>query len=70
VTDLEALSLAWEEQTGCDSIDTIRRIYDTTPHGAYLCVWPRCSFARRDATKMWRHVHTAHGKNDLPPDAR
>lgn len=64
---LEALSLAWEKQTGNDSIPTIERVYERTPNGAYRCVWPRCSFARRDAVRMWRHVHTAHGTPSLPP---
>lgn len=64
---IEAISLEWEKQTGYDSIPTIRRIYEQTSTGAYVCVFPRCRFARRDAVQLWRHVHTAHGPNSLPP---
>ena len=65
------LSLAWEEQTGYDSIPTIERVYERTGRGrtdsgAYKCVWPKCGFARRDSVALWRHVHTAHGSNSLP----
>ena len=67
--DLRALSLEWEKQTGNDSIATIERVYGRTRNGAYLCVWPKCSFARKDAVAMWRHVHTAHGPSSLPPPA-
>ena len=63
----ECLSLAWEAATGADSIPTIERMYDRTHTGAYLCVFPDCRFARRDPETVWRHVHSAHGRNDLPP---
>ena len=66
--DFEVISREWEKQTGYDSIDTIRRVYDRSPSGAYICVWPECTFARKDAAELWRHVHTAHGPNCLPPD--
>jgi hypothetical protein len=70
--DLEAISLDWEKKTGNDSIATIKRIYDRTENGAFKCMWPTCSFARKDAVAMWRHVHTGHGRkagtNSLPPD--
>lgn len=65
--DLEAISLEWEKQTGYDSIATVKRIYDRTPSGAYLCVWPGCEFARKDAAKLWRHVHSSHETKSLPP---
>jgi len=68
--DLRALSLEWEEQTGYDSIDTVERVYPRTKSGAYVCVHPGCSFARRDPVKIWRHTHTGHGRNDLPPEVR
>lgn len=58
---IETVSCAWEQATGADSIPTIERAYDRTPGGAYVCVWPGCDVARRDAEKLWRHVHTAHG---------
>lgn len=64
---LESAALAWEKATGCDSVDTIRRVYPQT-RGAYKCLTPGCSFTCRDAEAMWRHVHTAHGRSDLPPD--
>lgn len=67
MADLEAISLEWEKQTGYDSIATIERIYERSASGAYCCVWPDCKVARNDAAKMWRHVHTAHGTNSLPP---
>lgn len=59
-------SLAWEMRTGADSIPTIERVYDQTPSGAYVCIWPGCSFARRNAAALWHHVHSAHG-DSLPP---
>jgi len=65
---LEAISLDWEKQTGYDSIAMIERLYGRAS-GAYVCVWPGCTFARRDSIKMWQHVHTAHGENSLPPEA-
>lgn len=65
--NVEALSLAWEAASGCDSVDTIERIYDRTDGGAYCCVHPGCEFRRRDAEALWRHVHSAHGRDDLPP---
>lgn len=65
---IDEISLAWEAETGCDSIDTIQRLYYTTNGGAFLCCWPGCSFARRDPAALWIHVHSAHGKDDLPPD--
>jgi hypothetical protein len=68
--DLRALSLDWEKMTGFDSIATIERVYARSPGGAYECVWPKCRFARRDAVAMWRHVHTSHGLNSLPPEMR
>lgn len=68
--ELRALSRVWEDQTGYDSIDTVERVYEQSESGAYKCVCPGCSFARHDAVKMWRHVHTAHGTNSLPPAAR
>lgn len=65
------LSRAWEVATGVDSIATIERVYERTgtnsQSGAYICVWPGCRFARRDPEKLWRHVHSAHGENGLPP---
>lgn len=63
----EALSLAWEAATGGDSIATIERVYDRTSSGAYVCIYPDCSFTRRDAVVLWRHVHSAHGEPSLPP---
>jgi hypothetical protein len=66
--DLEALSLAWEAKTGHDSIDTIERIYRRTrSRKGYQCIHPKCRTTRRNAEDMWRHVHTAHGTNNLPP---
>lgn len=65
---LSAISFAWEQCSGHDSIDTIERIYPRTERGALRCVWPGCGFVRRDAEAMWRHVHTGHGNNGLPPD--
>lgn len=65
---LRQMTRAWEIATGCDSIATIERIYDTTPAGSYLCIWPRCRFARRDPAALWRHVHSAHGVDHLPPE--
>lgn len=64
----DELSLAWENVTGYDSIATIERVYAQAASGAYECVWPGCGVARHDATKLWRHVHTAHGANCLPPE--
>lgn len=64
----EWTSLGWEAAFGYDSIATIERVYDRSPQGAFLCVWPDCSFARRDPEAMWRHVHTAHSESCLPPD--
>lgn len=61
MADLEAISLEWEEKTGCDSIATIKRVYDRSPSGAYLCCWPKCKVKRNDAAELWRHVHTDHG---------
>lgn len=66
--DVATLSLAWEASTGCDSVATIERIYEQTPGGAYVCVEPGCRFARRDPEALWRHVHTSHGREDLPPE--
>lgn len=66
--DAESTSLAWETAHGFDSIQTIERVYSRTSGGAYECCWPDCEFTRRDAEKMWRHIHTAHGRSDLPPD--
>ncbi len=66
--DAEATSLAWEASTGCDSIATIERVYEQTPGGAYVCMTPDCTFVRRDPEKLWRHVHTGHGRSNLPPD--
>lgn len=63
----DALSLAWEAASGADSIATIERGYDRAPSGAYVCIWPGCSLARHDPAVLWRHVHTAHGRNGLPP---
>lgn len=65
---IDLVSLAWEGHTGCDSIPTIERLYDRSASGAYLCPFPACGFARKDATAMWRHVHSGHGSNVLPPD--
>jgi hypothetical protein len=64
---LIAISLAWEKQTGNDSIPTVERIYDRSDSGAIKCVYPGCSFTRRDAVLVWRHVHTGHGNSSLPP---
>jgi hypothetical protein len=69
--EVEALSLAWEVETGCDSIPTIRRLYDRSPSGVYLCIWPGCSWGRRNPEQVWRHVHTvSHGGvgAGLPPN--
>lgn len=66
MSDLEAISLEWEKKTGYDSIATIERIYARALSGAYWCVWPDCKVRRKDAAKMWRHVHTAHGTSSLP----
>lgn len=65
-----ALSEDWEQQTGYDSIPTIERVYERTPAGAFCCPWPRCGVVRRDSVAMWRHVHTGHGNNTLPPEAQ
>jgi hypothetical protein len=67
--DIEAISLAWEAKTCCDSIATIERVYDQTPGGAYICCWTGCSFARRDPEALWRHIHSRHGRehDDMPP---
>ena len=64
---IEAISLAWEAKTGADSIPTIERLYERTPSGAIVCCWPECPFCRHDAVLLWRHVHSAHGRDDLPP---
>lgn len=65
----DELSVAWEDESGYDSIPTIERVYDRTPSGAYLCCWPGCKVARRDAGALWVHVHTAHTVDScLPPD--
>lgn len=62
------LSAAWEAATGNDSIKTIERVYGKRRRsGAYECVWPGCDVARKDSAAMWRHVHTAHGTDSLPP---
>lgn len=61
------LSAAWEAATGYDSIKTIERVYDRRSGGAYECIWPGCTVARVDPAVIWRHVHTKHGKNTLPP---
>lgn len=61
-------SLEWERQTGADSIPTIERVYEQNTRGAYRCVWLKCNYTDHDAAVMWRHVHTAHGRNDLPPE--
>ncbi len=66
--DVEATSLAWEAETGCDSIPTIERVYERTSTGAYTCILPGCDVARHSSELLWRHVHTGHGRNDLPPD--
>lgn len=55
--EIRAHSLAEEERTGADSVDTIERMYDRTYGGAIWCVFPDCEFARRDPIAMWRHVH-------------
>lgn len=68
--DVVALSLEWEAETGYDSIPTIERVYDRAPSGAYVCVWPGCSYSRHYSGSMWRHVHSAHGQNCLPPSER
>jgi hypothetical protein len=65
---VEAISLAWEKKTGCDSIPTIERVYEQTPSGAYCCVEPGCKIRRRDPRAMWQHVHSSHGREDLPPE--
>lgn len=65
--DIKAVSVAWEFETGFDSIPTIERLYDRRPSGAIECIFPGCTFARREPEKVWRHAHTAHGRNDLPP---
>lgn len=66
--DVVALSVAWEKKTGCDSIPTIERVYDRARSGAFLCPWPKCNVRWHYAGSMWRHVHSAHGRNDLPPE--
>jgi hypothetical protein len=61
-TDLVALSVRLEEQTGYDSIPTIERVYDRYPNGSYACCWPDCGRRTREAVAMWRHVHfQSHG---------
>ena len=65
---VELLSLAWEQETGYDSIPTIERVYEWSDTGVCSCVVPGCTFRRRDAEAMWRHVHIVHGKNTLPTD--
>lgn len=64
--DVDVLSLAWEAATGADSVRTIERVYPRSAGGAFQCVVPGCCFARKDPEAMWRHVHSAHGRNDLP----
>jgi hypothetical protein len=67
VEHVEAVSLAWEAATGYDSIPTIERIYDRAQSGAIECAYPDCDFRRHDAEAMWRHVHTGHGNDSMPP---
>jgi hypothetical protein len=64
---LDGLSFAWEEESGCDSIDTIEAVYSRTDGGAYVCCFPGCSVARHDAAKLWLHVHGDHRPDALPP---
>ena len=66
--NVEALSVAWEAKTGCDSIPTIERVYTRTRTGAYICCHPGCEIARHSSELLWRHIHTKHGRDDLPPD--
>lgn len=67
--DADGVSFAWEAAHGYDSIATIERVYERTPAGAYVCMTPGCVFARRDPERLWRHIHTAHGRDDLPPES-
>lgn len=70
---LRAWSLQWEAAEGWDSIETIERVYWTTGDkavpptdgGAYVCCWPDCYFARKDAVELWKHVHFSE-KHRLP----
>ena len=66
-TDARTLSLAWEAHTGCDSVDTIERVYMRSWNGAYICCYPDCMFRRRDPEALWKHIHSAHNRDDLPP---
>lgn len=56
-SDLRALSVELEAETGYDSIPTIERI-----HGGD-CPYLRCLFRRLDPEAMWRHLHfsNTHG---------
>ena len=56
MSDLRRLSAVIEHQTGLDSLDTIEQ-YGKSEGGAYLCPFPRCSFAAKDSVRMWRHIH-------------
>jgi hypothetical protein len=56
-SDLVDLTLALENRYAYDSIPTIKRQYAETEDGPFGCVFPECSYATRDAARMWRHVH-------------
>jgi hypothetical protein len=53
---LVALSVRLEDETGYDSIPTIEMGYSGKP-GVYLCPFPDCEFAHRNAVEMWKHYH-------------
>jgi hypothetical protein len=61
---LRRWSLAWERETGADSIATIERLYERTPSGGITCVYPGRVYTRRDPEEMWLHVHFSpkHGR--------
>jgi hypothetical protein len=61
------ISRQWEIVTMCDSIATIEAVYDKSDSGAYMCPVPECDVRRKDSIAMWRHVHTAHYGDQLPP---
>jgi hypothetical protein len=67
VSALRKVALAYEDETGYDSIDTIESVYECTEAGAYLCPYPHCKVARHDPLQMWFHVHGGHGDH-LPID--
>lgn len=64
------LSIAWEAESGYDSIPTVKNNYPQTGSGAYRCVWPHCNLVKENAIEMWVHVHTKHGEDTRPPALR